>query len=267
MKSFLVILNILFLVSACSLGQEIRRNMPSIQSSMIWSTSEASEKGEYVVFRKSFELADTNATALMELFADSRYLLWINGKYVLRGPCRFYPKRPEYDEVDVKQYLKKGKNTIAILVHTIGNSNNGRIMKHAPGVAVVLKMSGKEILRTDATWKYYNKTMYLPSARSWNTIADVMDARIDNAEWISPDYNDSSWTFAIATDGAQWRKMFPCELPLRKETELRNLRLLPSGEPLSTKLPIELTAGQEALVDFGPMDGCSECFWRMFRKS
>lgn len=225
----------------------------SIQSSIIWTNYKSDPKGEYVVFRKSFELANTDATAQIQLFADSRYLLWINGKYVLRGPCRFYPKRPEYDVVDVKKYLKKGKNTIAILVHTIGKSDNGRIMHHAPGVAVVLKMSGKEILHTDATWKYYNKTMYLPSARSWNTIADVMDARIDNAEWISPDYNDSSWTFAVATDGAQWGKMFPSELPLRKETELKNLRLLPSGESLSAKLPIELTAGQEALVDFGTM--------------
>jgi alpha-L-rhamnosidase len=126
-------------------------------------------------------------------------------------------------------------------------------MRHAPGLAVVLEISGIEILRTDSTWRTNDKTRYLPSPESWNTIPDVIDARIDQCEWTSENFDDSSWQLAKVIDGYQWGKMFPCELPLRKETKLTGLKILPSGEPLNTKLPVELTAGEEILVDFGTM--------------
>jgi len=254
MKSFLIlILNLILLVSGCSQQQEKKNAIPAIQTSMIWASAELGEKGGYVVFRKSFELSVPGSPAQLQLFADSRYLLWINGQYVLRGPCRFNPKRPEYDLVDVQPYLKKGKNVMVVMVHSYGNVINGRIMKHAPGVAAVLEISGKEILRTDATWKANDKISYLPSPGSWNTIPDVIDARIDQCEWTSADFDDSAWQLAKAIDGNLWGRMFLCELPLQKETELQDLKFLPSGEPLKSKLPVELTAGQEMLVDFGTM--------------
>ena len=225
----------------------------SIQSSMIWTSSILGEKGGYVVFRKSFELQETGSPAQLQLFADSRYLLWINGQYVLRGPCRFNPKRPEYDIIDIQDYLKKGNNVIVVLVHTYGNAINGRIMKHAPGLAAGLEISGKEVLCTDATWKTNDKTRYLPSPGSWNSVPDVIDARIDSGDWISLDFDDSSWSFAKSINGAQWGMMYPREIPLPKETVLKELKILPSGDLLKNKLPVELVAGQEILVDFGQM--------------
>jgi len=81
----------------------------SLQKSMIWLGLPAEEAGKPIcaAFRKQFEIAQTPAEATLHIFADSRYILWINGKYVLRGPCRFDPKRPEYDTVDVKNSCKK----------------------------------------------------------------------------------------------------------------------------------------------------------------
>lgn len=254
MKSFwVIIINIFLLTSGCQAFKKTKIEAPFIQSSMIWSSSMFGEHGGYVVFRKSFNLEPSDSDAQLKIFADSRYLLWINGQYVLRGPCRFNPKRPEYDLVDVRRYLKMGKNVLVVLVHTYGNTINGRIMKHAPGLGAVLEISGKEIMHTDSTWKYNDKTRYLPSPASWNTIPDVIDARTDNGDWIFTDFDDSSWKYAHTIDGNQWGQMFPCELPLQKETELKTLKLLPSGEPLNSKLPVELTAGQEMLVDFGTM--------------
>ncbi len=225
----------------------------SIQSSMIWTSSTLGEKGGYVVFRKRFELKETGSPAQLQLFADSRYLLWINGQYVLRGPCRFNPKRPEYDIVDIQDYLKKGDNAIVVMVHTYGNAINGRIMKHTSGLAAVLDISGKKVLRTDATWKNNDKTRYLPSPGSWNTVPDVIDARVDSGDWISLGFDDSSWSFAKSIDGNQWGLMYPREIPLPKETVLKKLKILPSGDLLNEKLPIELVAGQEILIDFGQM--------------
>ena len=250
----LILIYFLISVTICQ-GQPLTSDIASaLQSSMIWSSSLPDGKQEYAVFRKSFDLNETPATpALLQIFADSRYLLWINGQYVLRGPCRFNPKRPEYDVVDIHSFLKKGKNVIAVLAHNYGNTTNGHIMKHAPGLTALLKISGKEIVRTDPTWRFNNKTRYLPSPESWNTVPDVIDGRIDQCSWISASYDDSSWPFAKITDGTKWGAMYPREIPLAKETELKKLRLLPSGKLLSAALPIELDAGEEILVDFGQM--------------
>jgi len=41
--------------------------------------------------------------------------------------------------------------------------------------------------------------------------------------------------------------MHPREIPLLKEPELKNLKLLPSGKPVADPLPVELTAGEEII--------------------
>ena len=223
----------------------------ALQSTFIWTPSGNSPRGEYVVFRKNFDLKLPIPDAILQIFADSRYLLWINGQYVLRGPCRFNPKGPEYDKTDVRCFLKEGKNSIVVMVHNYGSPLSGRIMKHNPGLTVNLKIAGKDILWTDK-WRYNDHTMYFPT-HSWTTIPDIIDARMDQAEWIKSEFNDSSWPYALAIDGKEWGKLQPCELPIRKETELKDLKLLPSGASLSASLPVELNEGSEMLVDFGTM--------------
>ena len=254
MKFFsLFFVHSLLLASVCHGQQQNVNQGSSIQSSMIWSSAEPDGKQAYVAFRKHFDLTEESSPALLQLFADSRYMLWINGQYVLRGPCRFNPKRPEYDIIDIQSFIKTGNNVIVVLVHNYGSAINGRIMKHVPGLTAMLEISGKEIFRTDPTWRYNDHTGYLPSPESWNTVPDVIDGRIDKGEWILADFNDSSWPFARAIDGSQWGRMYPREIPLPKETELHDLKLLPSGQLLSTALPVQLSAGQEILVDFGCM--------------
>lgn len=254
MKIFTIFcIHSLLLATVCFGQQQDVNQGSAIQSSLIWSNEIPDGIPAYVAFRKSFHLTEVSSPALLQLFADSRYLLWINGQYVLRGPCRFNPKRPEYDIIDIQPFIKQGNNVIVVLVHHYGGAINGRIMKHVPGLTAVLEISGKEILRTNPTWRYNGHTRYMPSPESWNTVPDVIDGRIDKGDWISADFDDSSWPFATAIDGAQWGRMFPREIPLPKETELNALKLLPSGLALSSALPIQLTAGQEILVDFGCM--------------
>ncbi len=244
----------LFLFGSVCLANNPEKNPATdVQQSMIWSSAENKLTTGYTVFRKSFVLKSIPQQAEIKLFADARYLLWINGKYVLRGPCRFNPKRPEYDVVNVSSFLQKGKNEISVLVHSYGNSINGRMMKHAPGLGVVLSAAGKELLRTDSTWHYNNQTRYLASPTSWNTAPDVIDGRIEPGDWMRPAFDHSLWPRAKSIDGNLWGKMFPREIALPKEQVLTGLRLLPSGDALHKSLPIELAAGQEIVVDFGKM--------------
>ena len=56
--------------------------------------------------------------------ADSRYVLYVNGQEVSRGPVRSQPRRMMYDLVDLAPYLKAGENLIAVYVKYYGRPNS-----------------------------------------------------------------------------------------------------------------------------------------------
>src|ERR1035437_5269725 len=101
-------------------GRQQESKLPGsiLEKSFIWQRGEKNPLNEplSIGFRKKIEISKMPEKAEMMIFADSRYLLWINGKYVERGPCRFDPKGPQYDLLDVKSYFAAGQNTIAIMV-------------------------------------------------------------------------------------------------------------------------------------------------------
>lgn len=76
-------------------------------------------------YRKNFMLDEVPATAVAKIAVDSKYWLYVNGQMVVfegglkRGPN---PKDTYYDEVDLKPYLKKGNNQLAILVWYFGKN-------------------------------------------------------------------------------------------------------------------------------------------------
>jgi hypothetical protein len=226
-----------------------------LQASMIWSPSVPAGTQAYVAFRKSFELRDPAARPLLHVFADSRYMLWVNGTYVLRGPCRFNPKRPEFDSVDLRPFLKQGSNTLVVLVHHYAGAVNGRIMRHTPGLTASVEVGGKEVMRTDTSWRCSKNTEYRPSPEAWSSIPDVLDGRLCPLDWTAPVFDDAAWEPAVIVDGNTWGALQPRGIPLSRETELTGMKLLPSGQPLKDALPLQLgLAGDAAVVvDLGRM--------------
>ncbi|MBN2294538.1 MAG: alpha-L-rhamnosidase N-terminal domain-containing protein, partial [Pirellulales bacterium] len=232
-----------------------------LQGSMIWAKSAPPDRQNYVLFRKTFNLPSQPQQALLHIFADSRYVLWINGRYVERGPCRFDPKRPEYDTLDVASYLQKGKNVIAVLghryfddtiktepqVHPHARAANppwtstagycGRIMKHAPGLTILLELTNeqghKTRLSTGPDWLTKAKTGFGPSPWIWGSIPDRIDARSTPRGWTLPQFDDSTWEKAVRVDGSQWGRMHARSIPLLRETEINSLTVL--EKPIASK--------------------------------
>ncbi len=64
-----------------------RKVARDLQGAFLWLGSAPEGRQAYAAFRKRFELAEVPRAALLHLFADSRYTLWINGQYVDRGRC------------------------------------------------------------------------------------------------------------------------------------------------------------------------------------
>lgn len=216
----------------------------TLQSSMIWSPAAPIGTQAYVAFRKSFDLVELPHTSTLHLFADSRFLLWVNGRHVLRGPSRFHPSRPEYDTLDLTPHLRLGRNSIVVLVHHYAGATSGRIIRHAPGLTTQLVADGREILRTDPNWKTSAETEYQASPGAWSSIPDVIDGRKRPGDWIDPHFDDSAWHHAVAIDGSSWGKFQPRITPLCREEDLHAMQRLPERTAVSSLLPLELHAGE-----------------------
>lgn len=180
---------------------------------MIWSGA----GGSAVVFRKQFSITGSIIQANLHIFADSYYALYVNGQYILNGPGRFDPKRPEYDTVDVKNSLQTGTNTLAVLIY--GHLSNGRCMDHAPGMALRLEGNSFTVV-TDATWRCNNSTRFKNPGVEWPKIKDSIDATLENGDCLTPGFVDSGWGFAVLISGSQWGTFYPRSIPLLAETQL-----------------------------------------------
>ena len=141
----------------------------TLWASVIWTGQPDAEQknGACVAFRKHFQLADTAKQVTLQIFADARYMLWVNGQYVQRGPARFEPQAPEYDSMDITPNLHTGDNVIVVLVTS--RISNGKTRMHAPGITAQLTQSGQMICRTDATWKWSDQTRYRAVKTDWPT--------------------------------------------------------------------------------------------------
>ena len=216
----------------------------TLQSSMIWTQPLETQSGVAIAFRKTFELSAKPATAELHLFADSRYVLWVNGAYVERGPARFQPNGPEYDTIDLANNLQPGTNVVALLV--VGNLSGGKVMRHAPGLTALLQTDGREQWRTDASWKWTDQTRYREITASWPDLRDaVIDARVEDGDWTRPDYPDNAWKTAGPISGDAWGSLTARRIPRLRETPV------PFTLAGGVSLPVTLTAGQKLAFDTG----------------
>ncbi len=221
----------------------------NMNANTIWGPNDTITGPRYRAMRGHIELKSAPAEATLSIFADSRYVLWVNGTYVARGPSRFDPKGPEFDTHTVSALLNRGRNTIAVLV--LAGVSNGKTMHHAPGLAVrvdALLPDGSRVnFRSDSSWRTMERTRYQPPRVGWGSVSDVIDARVDKMEWIDPGFDDSDWTRAARTENVEWGPILPRRIPLLREESL-------TPAPMSgASLPVQLKAGESVVFDIGRM--------------
>ena len=73
-------------------------------------------RNRHILFRKKFNIEKTLGTKIF-ITADDCYALYINGRFVCRGPAPGYHFLYNYNEIDISDYLTEGENTLA--AHTL----------------------------------------------------------------------------------------------------------------------------------------------------
>ena len=227
----------------------------------------------YAAFRKTFHLATRPRTGLLHIFAYSRYRLYINGKYVLRGPARFQNNGPQYDTVDVVHHLRPGANLIAVMVYR--DTPTGRIMFHLPALAVMLAGEENDGTKfevvTDTTWLSAVEASYLQRRQCWGSIVEAIDARLMPSDWMLPTFSDETWAAATVIEAdpsasptpaeQYFAPLMPRSIPLLHEREIPRSRLRFAVNQANNEvsqpargLPIELSEGSSLEVSIGPVE-------------
>jgi len=73
-------------------------------------------KAQAAYFRREFDLDDAGAQLTIHVSAATRYRLYVNGVSLLSGPCKGDRFRHYYETLDVSEYLRSGRNVIAVKV-------------------------------------------------------------------------------------------------------------------------------------------------------
>ncbi|HEY6593351.1 MAG TPA: family 78 glycoside hydrolase catalytic domain [Asanoa sp.] len=167
----------------------------------------ASIPGEFSrsFFRRTFELAEVPHEAAARLTADSRYVLWVNGREVGRGPARSQPSRLRYDTYDLAPHLVTGRNVVAVLVTYYGRPNSFWMPPAGSGgvggdaVLVFEALLGEVELVSDGRWRSRRSTAWSvpPDTRGIRGVpVEILDARELPHGWQRRDFDDSDWSQA-----------------------------------------------------------------------
>ena len=120
----------------------------------MWVADEAPRRNQFVRFERRFDLPGVPGTACLHLFADTRYRLRVNGRFVATGPGRFVTQHPEFDTHDLATHLQVGLNVISVEVNFYGASSYQSMPDGEPGF-IAWGEAGGEDLATPGAWKAF----------------------------------------------------------------------------------------------------------------
>jgi hypothetical protein len=156
-----------------------------------------------VQFRRSFRLPAVPRPAPLRITADSRYVLWVNGRELARGPARSEPGRLLYDTVDAAPALRAGSNVLCVLVRFYGEPTAWWMpatptFSHGAGALLAELALPDGPLATDRGWRYQLGRAWTRQAPAGvgRSVPEVLDARALDPGWLAPDFDDSGWPAA-----------------------------------------------------------------------
>jgi hypothetical protein len=162
-----------------------------------------------VLFRREFRLDAVPAVVPLRLTADSRFVLWVNGREVGRGPVRAQPRRWRYESYDIAPFLQPGRNVIAMLVSYYGRATSWWYPAALEGgingdaCLVVEADLGDSVLVSDSSWKVLRSTAW-SSLPYFGVPSEILDARLLPAGWQQPGFDDQGWLAATILTAGHW---------------------------------------------------------------
>ena len=175
------------------------------QTPPIWLYTGVPALNEVALFRHAFEITEPTVINELQIFADTRYEVWLDGEWIGRGPARFSCSLREYDVYPLET-LAPGPHLLAVLVQWAPNSR--RSESNTPLLQARIQnytANGPQTLvQTDSSWRAYAATAWQQDAglvHTWELIGpmELLDLRYLPPNWMEPDFVDFLWTDAVQT--------------------------------------------------------------------
>lgn len=218
-------------------------------------------------FRKEFKLDKLPEKFVINISADNRYRLFVNGTPVGLGPARGDLNHWYFETVDIASQLQKGNNILAVLIWNAGPYTPGAQMTLKTGLIVQGNTAQEAVVNTNRSWKAFSNPAYTPSAENRQDVgcADEVNASLYPWQWETTEYDDSAWHNAIqlgrgqpygAGTGYDW-VLWPRDIPpmeemlVRMKTVRRSEGITPPAGFLQGKAPLVVPAHTKAslLID------------------
>ncbi len=144
----------------------------------------------YICFRKTFEIEGNIKKAEIKTFANSKYVLYINGQFVKRGIYPHDEVLQQYDNIRIDSFLKNGKNVIGFIC---APSVMGESMLFAE-IDIELNSGEKMSFAADRSFKSnickaYNTGNLLNAC----DYSEIFDGREYREDWLDENFDDSNW--------------------------------------------------------------------------
>ena len=153
------------------------------------------------LFRRRLVTPKTPRSVRLYLYAETVYHLYVNGRYVQRGPSFHHPHRPPVAEIDLLEHWREGENVLAVLVCARNTATHNNVPTGRAGLVARLRIvqaDGSLLdVVTDAAWRATDRTGWRSDVprRNWALgHVEVFDAAAGPAGWQGCDFDDSHWS-------------------------------------------------------------------------
>lgn len=213
---------------------------PDAPATFTWLPEVGEKRNAFVLFRLDFELSELPATANLHLFADTRYRLRLDGKFIASGPARFVTQFPEYDSFDLLAHLAPGHHCLTVEVNFFGASSYQTMPDGKPGF-IAWGGAGEVDFATPGGWQarpceaWDGDTALLSFAQ--NPI-ELCDTRLLPESWFLPGKLDpAGWSAPtpVADQSAPWGKLTPTTAPQTSYPLTEPERILAAGPLVSVE--------------------------------
>jgi alpha-L-rhamnosidase len=190
-------------------GQSTQVNPKLLKGSWpaYWITHPNTYQREYGIyhFRKKFTLSTVPSSFLINVSADNRYRLFVNGKPASSGPARGDLFNWYYETVNIAPLLKQGENTLAAIVWNMGELAAVGQISNQTGFLLQGNSDTENIANTNKSWKVFKNLSYSPCSKdngerlkAYMVVGpgDQVNANKYPWGWEETYYNDASWESA-----------------------------------------------------------------------
>ncbi len=185
----------------------------------IWQPDVRNEKNVFYYFRKVLNPEQSARADTLYITADTRYQLFINGRFIGRGTPQSQPYLQYYDVHDISNALISGGNCIAVIVNYVGNI----AVTRGGLLAEVTDKNGTSLAATDTSWKTLRSRAWQQDTHYYGVnkatpYQEFFDARAVPERWTAVDFDDSTWQTPEVIRGDHSDRP-PCTSPWTKIIE------------------------------------------------